>query len=179
MDFESTHFSTNVTNIQTVHKSQLITTQSALSSEKPMANPFLFPQDFPKAFNLPNAWTEPVFVGGAAEADFTQSDKFFGGDRLFKSMPREKHDDSCSAAKQGQLVTINKSLTKNMYFIVMKYLKNNEVISLALTCKKIWERVSRDDYFRRLLTESYLRFFNSQFSVHQLPFETFIPLMKQ
>jgi len=66
-----------------------------------------------------------------------------------------------------------------MYFIVMKYLKNNEIFSLALSCKKIWERVSRDDYFRKLLTESYLRFFNCQFSVHQLPFENFIPLMKQ
>jgi hypothetical protein len=61
-----------------------------------------------------------------------------------------------------------------MYFIVMKYLKHNEIFSLALSSKTIFERVSSDDYFKKLVTSSYLRFFNCQFSVHQLPFECLI-----
>ena len=67
-----------------------------------------------------------------------------------------------------------KAMTKNMYFIVMKYLKHNEIFTLVLSNKSIYQRVSKDDYFEKLVTSSYLQFFNSQFSIHQLPFECFI-----
>jgi len=55
-----------------------------LRSDKPQALPFLCPQDFPVALNLPSAWSESGFMGG----DFSHADKFLGSEGLFKSMPR-------------------------------------------------------------------------------------------
>jgi len=74
MDFQSTQFVTNVTNLQSLHKPQLGASQSMLRSDKPQALPFLCPQDFPVALNLPSAWSESGFMGG----DFSHADKFLG-----------------------------------------------------------------------------------------------------
>ena len=103
---------------------------------------------------------------GAPYGKFMASDEFLinpMGDKLFASAPLGKHDDSVSQAKPGQKVTMVKAMTKNMYFTIIKYLKHNEIFSLALTSKSIYQRVSSDEYFEKLAAKSYLLFFNSQF----------------
>lgn len=58
----------------------------------------------------------------------------------------ETYDDSKSMAKEGQTFILDKHLSKNVLFIVMKYLNCEEMIRFKIISKKMSEKLANDPY---------------------------------
>ena len=55
--------------------------------------------------------------------------------------------DSKSKARPGQELLVHK-LSKNVLFVVLTYLKCDELFSFILTCGKIYNKIVVDPYFK-------------------------------
>ncbi len=54
-------------------------------------------------------------------------------------------------------------MNKNVLMVMLPYLRSNESVSLILTSKKIYTKLTSDPYFFQIMNESYLNFFLYQF----------------
>ena len=67
-------------------------------------------------------------------------------------------NDSLSSAKPGQELLIHR-LSKNVLFVVLQYLKCDELYSFVLTCAKLYNKITIDPFFKHVATDAYSGFF--------------------
>ncbi|MFS8159322.1 MAG: hypothetical protein ACMG6E_03755 [Candidatus Roizmanbacteria bacterium] len=54
-------------------------------------------------------------------------------------------------------------MSKNVLFVVLTYLKCDELFSFILTCGKIYNKIVVDPYFKQVAVQAYSGFFFQQF----------------
>jgi hypothetical protein len=67
-------------------------------------------------------------------------------------------DNEKSKARDGQKTHID-DLNKNVLFIVMTYLKSNEIFSLVKSSKRINKKITADSYFSTITSDSMSKFY--------------------
>jgi hypothetical protein len=68
------------------------------------------------------------------------------------------NDDEKSKARDGQKTHIV-DLNKNVLFIVLAYVKSNEIFSLVKSSKRIYKKITVDSYFHTITSEALSKFF--------------------
>lgn len=82
----------------------------------------------------------------------------------FQPMQRKAlYSDEKQRYQPDQKLFLDRHLNKNVLMVMLPYLRSNESISLILTSKQIYSKLTSDPYFFQIMNESYLNFFLYQF----------------
>ncbi|CDW85628.1 UNKNOWN [Stylonychia lemnae] len=69
-----------------------------------------------------------------------------------------------SRFKPGQKFKLDRDLSKNLFLVILSYLKCNEIHALFMTNKIINKKISNEFYFHKLRFDAYQKFFLQQFN---------------
>lgn len=76
---------------------------------------------------------------------------------LMNKVPKENNADR-SKAKPGQRILIT-NLNKNVLFVVLTYLKCDEIYALLKSSEKIHRKISADPFFKQVASDAFSAFF--------------------